>query len=168
MSYTPKAHRQQLIRVQPLTLFALAPVVEDVDDRRTPAWFFAERHALRGFTVDAAANTANHLLPRFWTREDSGLEHDWDAERVWCNPPYSDLEPWVAKAHESRGLVDMLLPANRTEQGWWQRWVEPHRDNGGRLRSWFIQGRLKFGSPDPNAEVGQTPFGCVLLAWEAL
>jgi phage N-6-adenine-methyltransferase len=165
VSYTPRTHPLQTVAMQAESLFPLPPFVEDIDDRRTPREYFAAQHALHAFTVDAAANDANHLLPRYWTREDSGLQHPWHAERVWCNPPYSDIEPWVAKAHESRGLAVLLLPANRTEQGWWQRWVEPHRDNGGRLRCAFVARRMMFGSPDPNKIVTQTPFGCVLLTW---
>lgn len=63
----------------------------------------------------------------------------------------------------------MLLPANRTEQGWWQRLVEPHRDRGAGLRTEFIAGRLRFlrrGETEiaPN---NRPPFGCVLLVWGA-
>jgi hypothetical protein len=78
----------------------------------------------------------------------------WGGERVWCNPPYSVLEPWVSKAwravnEESAELVVMLVPANRTEQGWWQRLVEPYRDRGGALTTAFLPDRLRFGRAIP-------------------
>jgi hypothetical protein len=63
----------------------------------------------------------------------------------------------------------MLLPANRTEQSWWQELVEPHRDRlGTGLTVEFIRGRLRFlrpGStrPMPNE---RPPFGVCLLIWE--
>jgi hypothetical protein len=98
-----------------------------------------------------------------------GLAHSWAGERVWCNPPYSDIEPWVEKAHGSGAeLVVMLLPANRTEQGWWQRQVEPHR-RAGSLVVEFLSGRLRFikhghDRVEPNQ---RPPFGCCLLIWGA-
>jgi hypothetical protein len=98
-----------------------------------------------------------------------GLAQSWAGERVWCNPPYSQIEPWVVKANtSSAALVVMLVPANRTEQGWWQRHVEPRRDwPGFPLRVEFLAGRLRFikhghDRVEPNQ---RPPFGCCLLIW---
>jgi hypothetical protein len=105
-----------------------------------------------------------------------GLGQSWAGERVWCNPPYSDIEPWVQKAHcefESEfpalraELIVMLVPANRTEQGWWQRLVEPSRDCGDGFYVEFLPGRLRFikhghDRVEPNQ---RPPFGCCLLIW---
>jgi hypothetical protein len=60
----------------------------------------------------------------------------------------------------------MLLPANRTEQGWWQRQVEPYRREGS-LAVEFLPGRLRFikhghDRVEPNQ---RPPFGCCLLIW---
>ncbi len=94
---------------------------DDVDDRRTPRALFDRLHLEHRFTIDAAASQDNAMLSPFWTREDDALRQSWGRKRVWCNPPYSDIEPWVKKAwHEMRyqgcDLVVMLLPANRCEQ----------------------------------------------------
>ncbi len=71
-------------------------------------------------------------LPRYFTKEQDGLAHSWAHERVWLNCPYSDIAPWVRKAEFEtfRGcsLVVMLLPATKTEQPWWQEYIEPFRD----------------------------------------
>lgn len=139
-----------------------------VDDRTTHPDDFARWHERFRFTVDAAASAENARLPRFWTVEDDGLAQDWTAERVWCNPPYSNIEPWVEKARLSDAqCVVLLLPANRTEQGWWQRQVEPFRHDGSVLRVEFLPGRLRFilpGTTDvlPNQ---RPPFGCCLVIW---
>lgn len=102
-----------------------------------------------------------------------GLAQSWAHERVWCNPPYSDIEPWAVKARcEKRNaqLIVMLVPANRTEQGWWQRQIEPYRDQpGSPLRVEFLPGRLRFikhghDRVEPNQ---RPPFGCALLVWGA-
>lgn len=104
-----------------------------VDDRATTLDVFEPLNERFRFTVDVAAHAGNAKLPRFFSIEDDGLAQSWAGERVWCNPPYSLIEPWVAKAHAATDaeLIVMLLPANRTEQGWWQRHVEPFRDRGG-------------------------------------
>jgi phage N-6-adenine-methyltransferase len=154
VGFRAKNHPQQAVR-------------DDVDDRRTPVSLFAERHTLFRFTVDAAANAENALLPRFWSREDDGLVQSWRGERVWCNPPYSNIRPWVRKAAEGgAALVDMLLPANRTEQRWWQEYIEPFRE--GRVRTRFLPGRMRFGHPPGHItppKGDRPPFGVVLVTW---
>lgn len=146
---------------------------DDVDDRATtPEVFDTLSERFGGFTLDVAAAAHNTKCPRYFTREDDGLSKSWAGERVWCNPPYSAIEPWVLKAHlqsEVAPLIVMLLPANRTEQGWWQRAVEPYRDRpGARLRVEFLPGRIRFLKRGQNV-IGpneRPPFGCCLLIWD--
>lgn len=111
---------------------------DEVDDRRTPPELFDALHAEFRFTLDAAASSENAKLNRFFDYQANGLAQSWKGERVWCNPPYSNIAPWVEKAWaEMRSdceLVAMLIPANRTEQRFWQEHIEPFRD-GGRERS---------------------------------
>jgi phage N-6-adenine-methyltransferase len=139
-----------------------------VDDRGTDPVLFAKFHERFGFTIDVAASRANAKLPRYYTEAEDGLAQSWAGERVWCNPPYSDIRPWVEKAWTvAAELVVMLVPANRTEQRWWQEEVEPYRDKGGALRVEFLPGRPRFVAPDkpgigPNE---RPPFGCCLLIW---
>jgi phage N-6-adenine-methyltransferase len=141
---------------------------DTVDDRGTEPAFFDMLHRRFGFTIDVAASPENAKLPRFYTRDDDGLAQSWTGERVWCNPPFSNVEPWVAKARGSGAeLVVMLLPANRTEQVWWQRHVEPYRDRGEGLSVEFLPGRMRFVAPGAQT-IGanaRPPFGCCLLIW---
>jgi phage N-6-adenine-methyltransferase len=146
----------------------------EIDERGTPWEMFNPLHERYGFTIDVAALPRNAKCERFYTPEDDGLEQSWDKERVWCNPPYSNIEPWVSKAHlewfSGRvELIVMLVPANRTEQGWWQRQVEPFRDLNGGLRVKFLPGRPRFIAFDGDrVEPNQRPpFGCALLIWGA-
>jgi phage N-6-adenine-methyltransferase len=141
VGFSARNHPQQAVR-------------DYVDDRRTPRDLFDKLNAAHRFTLDAAASEANALCPKFYTRDTDGLLWSWRGERVWCNPPFSRLEPWVAKAwREIRGgceLVVMLLPANRCEQKFWQAYVEPYRDNGphdgAKLTTRFLAGRPRFGT----------------------
>lgn len=138
-----------------------------VDDRETTPEVFGPLHERFGFTVDVAASPENAKLPRFFTAEDDGLAQDWSGERVWCNPPYSAIAPWVEKGHAGGAdLVVMLLPANRTEQRWWQELVEPHR-RAGALEVEFLAGRMRFIPPgeDSVKPNSRPPFGCCLVIW---
>lgn len=159
MSYVPKTHPQQGYN-------------EAVDDRAT-TWedFQPLSDRFGGFTIDVAASYANKKCARFYSRDDDGLSKSWAGERVWCNPPYSVIPPWVEKAHaeaETAELIVMLLPANRSEQQWWQSLVEPIRDRpGSRLAVEFLPGRMRFIKPSSDG-IGpneRPPFGCCLLIW---
>lgn len=166
--------------------------VDAVDDRGTDQSFFdslASRFG--GFTLDVAAAEHNAKCERFFTREDDGLSQPWglgptmNNERVWCNPPYSNLRAWVGKAWKEWSffpgkprriafapeVIVMLLPANRVEQAWWQDLVEPYRDReGSDLRVEFLRGRMRFDRPGwtPGPKGDRPPFGCCLLIWEAV
>lgn len=141
-----------------------------VDDRALPSGCFQKLHLRFEFTLDAAASELNHKLPKYFTEETCGLSSSWAGERVYCNPPYSIIRPWIEKAWKEKDapLIVLLLPANRTEQPWWQDLVEPFRDRSqSPLRTEFLSGRFRFlkasqSSIGPNE---RPPFGCVLLIW---
>jgi phage N-6-adenine-methyltransferase len=181
----PKNHPKQ-VRTRQSELFHESGALDSVDDRRTPLEFWRPLHERFEFTIDIAASADNALLPRFITRGADALRLTWAGERVWCNPPYSNIPEWVAKAaHETAPrdglaceLVVMLLPADRTEQPFWHEFIEPYRDRtGSGVRTEFIRKRIKFGLPPdhPDANKGLAngkggkyrypPFGCVLVIW---
>jgi phage N-6-adenine-methyltransferase len=162
---------------------------DHVDDRGTdPAFIAALETRFGAFDLDVAAAPHNAKAPTYYTREQDGLTQPWHG-LVWCNPPYSDCGAWVRKAwqewnptgadsaldhhwHFARDAspyrIVMLLPANRTEQAWWQEHVEPYRDRpGSPLRVEFLRGRMRFDRP--GAVIGpkgdRPPFGCCLLIW---
>lgn len=119
----------------------LKPGRHDVPAGETDHWFtplcvWAPWHREFSFTVDVAGHTdapVSRAVGRFYDIEADGLARSWLNERVWCNPPYSDIAPWVVKAEaEVRAgceLVAMLIPANRTEQNFWQDHIEAYRDS---------------------------------------
>lgn len=147
------------------------------DDRATVAEVFGPLDAEFGpFTLDVAATAQNTKCSRYFDAATDGLAQSWGHETVWCNPPFSSIEPWVRKAwHEThRAAVEcdrvvMLLPANRTEQRWWQELVEPYRDRtGSALRTRFLPGRVRFLAPGESTvrPGSRPPFGCVLLIFD--
>lgn len=141
------------------------------DQLTTPPELFDPLHAEFRFTVDAAATATNARLPRFWTEVENGLAQPWADERVWCNPPYSAIRPWVEKmAEDAAELAVMLLPANRCEQAWWQDLVEPVRDRpGSGITTRFLRGRPRFilHGHDKVLPNERPPFGLVLVIWES-
>ena len=166
MSFVARNHPQQVAARGPL---------DDVDDRRTTEDTLAECMSLAGvltFDLDVAANAENAKAPQWYGIADDGLVQPWFG-RVWCNPPYSDVRPWVAKAHDESDRctrIAMLLPANRTEQAWWQQEIESCRDgrSGGAIRTHFLPGRRRFDRPDgwtAPAKGDRPPFGLVLVIW---
>lgn len=140
---------------------------------------------VEGFDLDVAADAEAHVTERYFDRAADGLQQRWSG-RVWCNPPFSDIEPWIRKAWAEMGrwegapsTLAMLLPA-WTDRAWWAELVEPHRDrrhwmegNGNewaravRLDTHFLRGRTIFGHPGNREAVGcgSPPFWCVLLVW---
>lgn len=68
--------------------------------------------------------------------------------RVFCNPPYSNISDWVAKAfYESRKdntLVVLLIPS-RTDTKYFHDYIYQRSE----IR--FLKGRLKFGDSKNSA-----------------
>jgi phage N-6-adenine-methyltransferase len=89
------------------------------DEWQTPDHVFA--WALRRwgpFDLDLAATADNARADRYFTREQDALRQDWRAHglRAWCNPPYSNVRPWLQRAaHEhANGFASCwLIPAFR-------------------------------------------------------
>lgn len=138
------------------------------DDWRTPRAIFDALHAEFRFTVDAAANERNHLLPRYWTRETDAFAQDWRGERVWCNPPYGrDAGRWIRKfAEAAQGgaeIVVALLPA-RTDT----RAFHAHLYRKPNVELRFLPGRLRFGHPDTGAEMSPAPFPSMIAVLRPL
>ena len=119
-------------------------------DWTTPRDLFDRLNEKYNFTLDAAANKDNALLPNFFgegsTIHEDGLSASWEGHRVFCNPPYGRVlaKKWVYKSffeymvHDTE--VCLLLPA-RTDTKWFHEWV--YGQNG--IRVEFLRGRLKFG-----------------------
>ncbi len=115
---------------------------------RTPRPLFEALHERWRFDVDGAADDSNHLLPRYWTARDNGVEQLCqsrnDALRVFVNPPYGDIWPWTDAARErwmrSEALTVLLLPA-RTDQRWF------HELGAAMPGIVFLRGRVSFEAP---------------------
>lgn len=163
--------------------------------RATDQWC-RQRARVSKWDLDVAASDKFHLADRWFTKEQNGLEQEWNADAVWCNPPYDVLEPWFMKAWREvlmlrARLVAILIPGDRPEQPFWQHWVEPYRDGSDyphpgfwnlqiaakervddriRMRTSYPPGRQKFGHEgDPlGLNVGSPGWPSVLVVIERL
>jgi phage N-6-adenine-methyltransferase len=115
-------------------------------DYQTPKEFLEavkKRLHIAEFIMDLAASPENAIAETYYTEEDDALIQPWalwGSEWCFCNPPYADIEPWVAKAvneAEKGAHVAMLVPAS-VGSNWWKMWVEPYAYQS------FLNGRLCF------------------------
>lgn len=113
------------------------------DEWSTPQDFFIELDKEFEFDLDACASEENHKCEDYFTVKQDGLKQKWGGRRVFCNPPYSKISEWVAKAfYETKSdntLVVLLIPS-RTDTKYFHDFIY------GRSEIRFVKGRLKFGS----------------------
>jgi phage N-6-adenine-methyltransferase len=96
------------------------------DEWPTPQSFFDELNAEFGFTLDPCASAQNAKCRAFYTKEQNGLEQDWNTHRVFCNPPYGKtMRDWARKCYEASrcGALVVLLAHARTDTRWFHDWV---------------------------------------------
>lgn len=125
------------------------------DEWATPQSFFDEINKEFDFNLDVCATDENHKCENYYTIQDNGLEKNWGGYRVWCNPPYSEIDKWVAKAfYETKNdntIVVLLIPS-RTDTRYFHNYIY----NRSEIR--FVKGRLKFGDGKNSA-----PFPSMLV-----
>ena len=127
----------------------------------TPSPFVEEIRTAFGGTVDLdpCTETTNPTgARRFYTAADDGLRRRWRG-RIFVNPPYSPLEPWIDKAiaEARRGArIYMLVPV-RTDAVYHQRLLAAATDVV------FLRGRLRFTQADGAASSGPAAFGSMVV-----
>lgn len=132
------------------------------DNWRTPPQVFNNLNKEFGFVADMACTNENKLCEIGLTELDDSLivdwavfvdgEYSWDGlNYVWCNPPYSNISPWIDKAVQAqkKGLGTVMLLNQDTSVGWFYkalqyvseiRFVTGDKKEGGG----FSGGRLAF------------------------
>ncbi len=88
------------------------------DSWRTPPLLFRNLHREFSFSMDGAATEHDTLLPRF---TDDISRQSWVSEKVFCNPPYSDIPSFLIKASEA-DLAVFLIPY-RPHTTYWLRHI---------------------------------------------
>ncbi|MEY0440792.1 phage N-6-adenine-methyltransferase [Providencia rettgeri] len=137
---------------------------EDKDCWQTPQWLFEALTLEFGFWLDAAASEQNALCSYFLTIEQNALQSDWVSRgAIWCNPPYSKIKPWIAKAAEQctkqNQPIVMLLPADKSTS-----WYSLALKSVDEVRT-IIDGRINFVDPNTGKEKKGNSKGSILLIW---
>lgn len=127
------------------------------DEWATPKALFDELNNEFDSTLDPCATDENHLCDKYYTIHDDGLKHDWNGERVFCNPLYSKISDWCEKAFyesKSEGTIVVMLIPSRTDTKYFHDYIY----NRTEIR--FVKGRLKFGEGNSSA-----PFPSMIVIW---
>lgn len=134
------------------------------DEWGTPPLLFEYLHGLFNFQLDAAATKENAKCERYLTEADNGLFQSWrlpedNRASIWCNPPYSLVKEFTAKAAEETykrtiESIVFLVPA-RTDTVWF------HNCLLNCSSVYLIKGRLKFVGAGNNS----APFPSCLIIW---
>jgi phage N-6-adenine-methyltransferase len=65
------------------------------------------------FTIDACASDENHLLPNYYTKDNSCLDKDWTDEVVYLHPMFDMfIGKFAEKAYKEKATIVMLIPAS--------------------------------------------------------
>lgn len=100
---------------------------------QTPRWLWDSLNEEFQFTYDLAATPDNALTDRYsvgpckgplWLCE-CGLCVVLRGERIFCNPPFDDMPPWVAQ-WDTLARHNVVVAIHRADPsvGWWRRVVE--------------------------------------------
>lgn len=135
------------------------------DEWRTPPFVFDYMNRQHGFVVDLAASDESTLCEDWFTKERSALVAPWHefSGPGWLNPPYSRIDPWLAKARNEavRGFTTVcLIPAPNGER------VYHKHVFGIASEVMFIEGRLAFIGLDGKPRSGNSR-GSVLVTYRS-
>lgn len=130
---------------------------------QTPKELFNSLNKEFNFTMDVAASHENTLVNgNYWTEKDDALSQNWRFVN-WCNPPYSDIGPWVNKAileHKQGCTTVMLVPSDTSVK-----WLKRAYRSCNEVR--FISGRISFINAETQKPVSGNNKGSVLFIWRA-
>jgi len=142
------------------------------NDWETPLDFFNGLNSIYDFTLDPCATAETTKCPKFFTERENGLLQSWRGERVFVNPPYSNIGAWAEKSYREymreNVTVVMLIPA-RTDTKYFQKHCMEATSLG------FIQGRLKFDNrtlptwmADGSHKKSPAPYPSVLVIFDPM
>jgi len=116
------------------------------DDWRTPRWLFQALDAEFAFDCDAAADAGNALCPAFIERVENYPLHldPPGGSRFFCNPSYSNIEPFIRRALRGSALWVFILPV-RTRAAWFEMLRDGER--AGRVEFRWLRRRVAFEPP---------------------
>lgn len=137
--------------VGPMTAYVDHYAGERRQNWRTPRAMFDALQAEYGFDMDGAADADSGLLLR---RSTVDAPESWIGRRVFCNPPWSEILPFVELAATAE-LAVLLVPA-RVNARWFHRALDL-----GAVPRYFV------GKPRFDGAKWKSPVDCLLLVFQA-
>lgn len=137
------------------SLFTYVNAEASTNDHYTPKWVFDLLDVT--FDLDVAAPIGGvPWIPALqsYSQADDGLVQPWHG-LVWCNPPFSDILPWVRRLNE-HGNGIALLPHTK---GAWRREVWANADG---ITEWQTLTEIRFMHQGKEKTIFPTTF---LAAW---
>jgi len=137
------------------SLFNYVNAQASTNDHYTPKWVFDLLDVT--FDLDVAAPVGGvPWIParQSYSQADDGLTQPWHG-LVWCNPPFSDILPWVRRLNE-HGNGIALLPHTK---GAWRREVWANADG---ITEWQSLTEIRFMHQGKQKTIFPTTF---LAAW---
>lgn len=134
---------------------------------QTPRWLFNAINKQLNFVCDIAASEANHLVSDYLTQEVDAFTFDFEGLRngyVWCNPPYSDITPWVDLAIKNRneyGVGTVLLIPADTSVKWFGKCVDEADEI-----TFITEGRISFVRADTGESINGNTKGSMLVLFD--
>ena len=127
---------------------------------QTPIQIFSALNREFNFTYDVAASEHNALCDDYLDEHDDALVSAW-GQVNWCNPPYSDISPWVSKAAEEQdnGNTTVMLVPSDTSVAWFKNAYASCNE----IR--FISGRISFINAETQNPVSGNNKGSVIFIW---
>lgn len=142
---------------------SLEPFVsQKTDEWATPPGFVRPlAAAVDGFDLDVASGAEHSpVADRGYDKDDDGLSQPWPG-KIWCNPPYSNISPWLRKAiserQQSRAEFVVALVKGDTSTDWF------HKYGTEADLFVFVNYRMKFGDSSNSA-----PFPSLVLVYGEL
>jgi len=133
---------------------------------QTPKEIFNKLDDEFQFDCDVAASDQNYLCEKYFTDSElnGAFDNDW-GRMNWCNPPYSNITPWVQEViwwYQNRGKgTVMLVPADTSVK-----WFKLAYESCDEVR--LISGRISFINLATQKPVNGNNKGSVLFVWNAL
>ena len=120
---------------------------------QTPIELYEFLNARFSFVCDIAASDHNHLHPNYLTESYDSALNGWahlKSGYAFCNPPYSNILPWVKRAREAADLgvgTVMLLPVDTSVD-----WFNQLRKLASEIY-FIVNGRISFVRADNKQKI---------------
>jgi phage N-6-adenine-methyltransferase len=132
------------------------------DEWSTPRVLFDFLDRFFRFDVDVCASPSNAKCAKFITKEQDGLQQEWQSgKKHWMNAPYSQAGKWAKKADQAAkaGAIVVGLFANRSATAWYRDHLVPSALIAD------LHGRLTFDHLGKPVAMSSAPFSSILAIW---